>query len=160
MSKTKYVHYMNRGFWVYDVGLGVFLKYLIDAFEASEQAKVPWLSALISSCREAAYIGDIGLTLDEDWTPEQRQAFIALAEEACATIRKRASIPAEEMVAWHVLDDEGIFPRGAMEVLTAPIVELGGAVIALVSGRLPEAPNGKVWLYGTPSGRQELMLRR
>jgi hypothetical protein len=159
LSKTKTVHYMGRSFWVYDVALGVFLKYLIDAAEASDQANASWLSALIPSWRQTACIGDIGLTLDADWTAEQRRFFTALAEEACVAIEERVSIPAEEMLAWHVLDDEGIFPRGAKEVFTAPIVELGRAVIALISGTLPEAPRGKAWLFGVDSGREELSLR-
>ena len=39
MSQTQYVKYANRGFWAYDVALGVFLKHLIDAAETSDQAK-------------------------------------------------------------------------------------------------------------------------
>ena len=158
VSKTKYVRYAGRGFWAYDVALGIFLKHLIDAAVASDQAKAPWLAPLVSSWRVTACVGDIGRTVDEDWTPEQRQTFVALAEEACAAIQQRASIPAEEMVDWRVLGGEGIFPRGATEVLTAPVVDLGHAVIALVLGELPEAPMGMNWLYGTSSGREELML--
>jgi hypothetical protein len=158
VSQTKYVHYIDRGFYAYDVGLGIFLKYLIDAAEASDQAKAPWLIALVSSWRVTACVGDIGLTLDGDWTPEQIQTFVALSEEACIAIRQRASIPAQEIVDWRVLEGVGIFPRGAKHVPTAPVVELGHAVIALVSGKLPEAPKGKSWLYGAPSGREELTL--
>lgn len=35
MSKTKPVTCADRGFWGYDVAVGIFLKYLIDAAEAS-----------------------------------------------------------------------------------------------------------------------------
>src|SRR5208282_5292365 len=79
-----------------------------------------------------------------------------LAEDACARLAARESIPAEEIVRWHLLEDLRIFPRGATEVLTAPVVELGRAIIALLSGRLPEAPEGKHWFYGTPTGRETL----
>ena len=48
MSKTTYVEYAKRGFWVYDVTLGVFLKHVIDAKEASGQAKTAWLATAIS----------------------------------------------------------------------------------------------------------------
>src|SRR6476646_12211309 len=34
VSTTKYVNYGGRGFWAYDIVLGVFVKYLIDAVEA------------------------------------------------------------------------------------------------------------------------------
>ena len=154
MSATQYVKYADRGFWAYDVALGVFLKHLIDAAETSDQAKTAWLSAAISSWRVVACIGDYGLTLDAGWSTSQRRDFIALAEDASARLAKRASIPAEEIVGWHLLDDLRIFPRGATEVLTAPVVELGRAIIELVSGELPEAPDGKIWFYGTPTGRQ------
>ena len=40
-----------------------------------------------------------------------------------------------------------------------PVVELGRAIIELVSGELPEAPEGKFWFYGTPTGRQTLGRR-
>jgi hypothetical protein len=45
-------------------------------------------------------------------------------------------------------------------VLTGPIVELGQAIIALVAGELPEAPDGKIWFYGTPTGRETLDVRK
>jgi hypothetical protein len=160
MSATRYVGYVDRGFWAYDVALGVFLKHLIDAAEASVHVKTPWLCAAISSWREVACIPDYGLTLDVNWSAEERQAFIALAEDASARLAKRASISAEEIVGWHLLDDLHIFPRGAAEVLTAPVVELGRAIIELAYGKLPEAPDSEFWFYGTPTGRQTLRRRR
>jgi hypothetical protein len=63
------------------------------------------------------------------------------------------------MVAWPLLDDLRIFPRGATEVFTAPVVELGKAIIALVRRELPEAPYGKTWFYGTPDGRRTIDSR-
>jgi hypothetical protein len=132
VSQTKYVKNAGCGFWAYDVGPGVFLKHLIAA----------------------AGIPDIGLTLDAGWSPEQRQTFVALVEEACATLAKRVSTPADEIVAWPILNDLRIFPRGASEVETAPVIELGRAFIELVSGELPEPPAGKIWIYGTETGRE------
>ena len=37
---------------------------------------------------------------------------------------------------------------------TAPVIELGRAFIELVSGELPEPPAGKIWIYGTETGRE------
>src|SRR5258708_325608 len=159
MSQTMFVQFGNEGFWAYDVALGVFLRPLIDAAEASRQTDTTWLSGAVRSWREAACISDFGLTLDANWSAAQRQTFIALAEEACARLATRESIPAEEIVHWQILEDLRIFPRGATEVLMAPIVELGGAIIALVSGRLPKAPEGQTWFYGTPTGRETLRHR-
>jgi hypothetical protein len=157
VSSTKYVEYADRGFWAYDVALEIFLKHLIDAAEASDQAQTEWLSTAIDSWR-LSYI-HLALELDPGWSAAQRQTFIALADEASARLAKRASIPAEEIVSWCVLDDLRLDTRGAKEVLTAPVVELGRAIIALVSGELPEAPNGTAWFYGTPEGRQTIGMR-
>jgi hypothetical protein len=154
VSQTKYVEYADHGFWAYDVALGVLLKHLIDAAEASDEAGAAWISAAVSSWRAAAGIPNFGLTLDAGWSEHQRQKFVALAEDACARLAKRVSIPAGEIVAWPILDDLRIFPRGALEVETAPVIELGRAFIELVSGELPEPPAGKIWIYGTETGRE------
>ena len=153
MSKTKFVRYREDGFWAYDVALGVFLKYLIDIAEASPQAGSVWLSKRLPGWRVVACISDYGLRLDENRTAIQRHGFIAFAEEACARLALRESIPAAEMLAWNVLDGEGIFPRGAKEVQTGPVIELGRAIIALMSGELPEPPGNAAWCYGFPEGR-------
>jgi hypothetical protein len=165
VSKTKFVEYGDRGprahgvirlgFWAYDVSLNIFLKHLIDAAEASEQANTVWLSSAISDWRVAC-VPDFTLMLDASWSPGQRQTFLDLAEEACAKLAARESISAEEIVSWPILDDIRIFTRGATEVFTAPIVELGRAIIALVRGELPEAPEGQIWLYGAPKGRMTI----
>jgi hypothetical protein len=157
VSRTQYVEHANGGFWAYDVTLGVFLKHLIDAAEASEQASAEWLSSAISSWREVACISDYGLSLDARWSEAQQQSFVALTEVAYARLAERTSIPAAEILAWPLLNDLHIFPRGATEVFTAPVVELGRAIMALVSGTLPEAPKGMAWFY-TDTGRQTLQM--
>jgi len=158
VSQKQPVTYTDRGFWAYDVAVGVFLKYLIDAAQASEQAKTPWLSDAVSSRRVWAVILDFGLTLDANWSAEQQKKFIALAEEACAALATRDSIPAEEIVSWPFVDDLRIYPRGAKEVLTAPVVELGRAIIGLVCDELPEAPEGEAWIFGSPTGRSTIRM--
>src|SRR5258708_12117418 len=110
MSRTQFVEFGNDGFWAYDVALGVFLRHLIDAAEASGQTDTTWLSSAVSSWREVACISDFGLTLDADWSAAQRQTFVALAEEACASLGTRESIPAEEIVHLQLLESPPIFP--------------------------------------------------
>jgi hypothetical protein len=153
VSKTQFVKYANRCFWAYDVALGVFLKHLIDAAEASGESDTAWLSSAVPSWRRVACISDFALMLDENWPATQRETFVVLAETACTRLATRESITADEIVGWPLLEDLRIFPRGAKEVHTAPVVELGRAIIALVSGELPEEPKGETWLYGTPTGR-------
>src|SRR6267378_1916336 len=109
VSRTQFVEFGNDGFWAYDVALGVFLKHLIDAAEASGQTDPTWLSGALWSWRVAC-ISDFGLTLDADWSAAQRQTFVALAEEACARLATRESIPAEEIVHWQILEDLAFFP--------------------------------------------------
>jgi hypothetical protein len=159
VGKTQFVSYSENGFWAYDVALPIFLKHLIDAAEASDQAELPWLSEAISWWRTVACISDYGLTLGEGWSEAQQETFIALAEDACQRLANRDAIPAEEIVAWPLLEDLPIFSRGATEVATGPVVELGRAVIALVSGGLPEPPIGMAWFYGTDGGRRTLGMK-
>ena len=63
------------------------------------------------------------------------------------------------MEAWSILEGEGLFARGAGEVLSGPIVELGEAIVRLIEGELPAAPVGTAWCYGTPSGRCTIAMR-
>ncbi|HST12396.1 MAG TPA: hypothetical protein VLL05_18625 [Terriglobales bacterium] len=137
MSKTNFVQYGDNGFWAYDVALGVFLKYLIDVAETSPNAGSAWLSKAVSWWRVVASVWGYGLSLRKIRTATQRQLFIAFAEEACVRLTMRESIPGAEMLGWNVLDGDGIHPRGAKEVQTAPVIELGRAVIALMAGECP-----------------------
>src|SRR5215813_3122397 len=104
VSQTKFLRYGESGFWAYDVAHDVFLKYLIDAAVAREQTDSEWLSRTISDWRVAC-IQDFALDLDTGWSAEQTQTFLGLADEACARIEERESIPANEIVSWKVLDD-------------------------------------------------------
>jgi len=158
VTATKRIKFEGRFFWAYDVAAGVFLKHLIDEAEASEQASEPWLSEAVSDWRSQAAIAEFGLTLNEQWSSAQRQTFITLAETACKRLATRQSIPAQEIASWPLVNELRIFPRGATEVLTAPIIELGHAIIELVSGRLPRPPKGEVWFYGTPTGRSTIRM--
>jgi hypothetical protein len=104
-------------------------------------------------------ITEFGLTLGEEWSSAQRHIFIELADAACKKLATRESIPVEEIASWPLKDDLRIFPRTAKEVLTAPVIELGRAIIALVSGELPRPPEGEAWFYGTPTGRSTIRMR-
>jgi len=158
MTATKGIEFEGRFFWAYDVAAGVFLKHLIDEAEASKHTAEPWLSKAVSSWRVQAAITEAGLTLEEEWSSAQRAILIELAEAACKKLEKRKSIPAEEIASWPMTDNLRIFPRSATEVLTAPIIELGRAIIALLSGNLPQSPKGEAWFYGTPTGRSTIRM--
>jgi hypothetical protein len=72
---------------------------------------------------------------------------------------KRKRFSAKEVTAWPILDDLRIFPRGAKFISTAPVIELGQAIIGLVKRSLPEAPAGTWWLFGTPERRDTIRRR-
>ena len=158
MTMTKYIRFQGRGFWAYDVAAGVFLKYLIDAAEATSQADTPFLAKAVADWRVQAATTEFGLTLAESWTETQRRNFVTFAEEACAKLATRESIPAEEIANWQLTGNLRIFPRTATEVRTGPVIELGCAIIALVKGDLPRAPKGEAWFYGTPQGRSTIKM--
>jgi hypothetical protein len=160
VSQIQFVQYRQIGFWAYDVALGVFLKHLIDvAEERSLGDDERWLAEAVQSWRVVACVNSYGLALGEDWSGHQIATFVSLAREACVRIGRRESFLPTEMEAWSILDGEGVFARGAKQVVSGPIVELGEALVALIRGELPAAPVGTVWCHGTPSGRCTIAMR-
>ena len=153
MSKTKYIEYKGCGFWAYDVSLAVFIKHLIDV--AVPAAVVPgkeWLKEAISSWRIAGAVPDYGLEIDAEWSHEQISVFTELAEQTCNELADRKQIGADEIKGWKIFEDVPIDPRDAAYVDTAPVVDLGMAIVALANGSLPSAPDGRSWIYGAPDG--------
>ncbi len=162
VSKTQYVSYRDRGFWADDVALGVLLKHLIDFAEPRVAGSdADWLTKAVSWWRVVAGLGggSYGLEIDQAWSPKQLAVFVDLMNQACDLLEQREKFTAEEITAWPILDDMRLSPRGAKEIFTAPIVELGRAIVALVNGSLPEAPAGTWWIFGTPEGRGTIRKR-
>lgn len=161
MTSTQFVDCGgDGGFWAYDVALRVFLKHLIDAAVASDAMNAAWLSKAATQWHLIANTSEHGLTIDPAWSETERLQFIALANAACVRLSQRESIPALEIANWPIFDNpENNWARGAKVVFTAPVVELGQAIISLASGTLPEAPACKRWFYGTPTGRQMIGYR-
>ena len=154
MTMTQFVDYRGKGFWAYDVALGVYLKHLIDAAEQRKpEADAEWLEEAVAWWRVAAVISDYGLTIESSWSESQIDVLLDLLDRACTRLAEHEEIPASEIVSWPLLDDLRIHPRGAIVVRTAPVVELGLAIIALINGTLPESPAGTVWFYGVLEGR-------
>ena len=164
MSQTCFVRYRDRGFWAYDVALKIFLKHLIDVSQfRCVGADCVWLGEAVRSWRVSTILAsDLGLTIDidETWSTNEVSTFIELVEEACRRLADRDSIPAEEIKSWDILDGHGVFQRRATDGLTAPIVELGRAIIALVNETLPEPPTGTLWFFGTPTPDNTIRMRQ
>lgn len=159
MSSTQFVEYQKHGFWAYDVALGVFLKHVIDAASSHDQGGSKWLADATAWWRVVACVGDYGLRIDSEWSADQLAVFAELAHRACAQIAGAEVIHAADVASWKVLNNQTIFLRGATELRTTPIVELGRAVIALVHGTLPEPPPGTCWYFGAPDGRSTIRMR-
>jgi len=155
MSKTHYVEYRSDGFWGYDVAQGILLKHLADLAEArAEELGLSWLKEAAQSWRAGAvFYGFASSCIKESWSAEQMAVFVDLVGEACEILAAREKIPAEEITLWPMVDELHIFPRGAKEVFTAPVVELGRAIISLIEGSLPAPPAGTWWCFGFPEGR-------
>ncbi|MBX7184393.1 MAG: hypothetical protein K1Y01_04530 [Vicinamibacteria bacterium] len=155
MSKTQFVEFSNRGFWAYDVALGIFLKHLVDAGENPEHAAIQWVQDALPKWRAviAAAGSGLGWRIDEGWLGSESGLFLQLAQEATRQLASRASIPVAEMEEWAAFDGLENVSRGVPVVLTAPIVELGEAIHRLLQGPSVDPPHGKYWLYGTPTGR-------
>ena len=150
MSKSKFIRVgKEEGLHVYDVLHDVFLKYLIDAANRSPHAQQIWLAEELRSWRVCATIGDIAASFDDGWSGAQRQIVAELATQACDTLAERPSISAEEMRGWNVLNGAGIETRGEIEIPTAPVVEVGRAVTALLRNEEIEQPPGGTWFYSS-----------
>jgi hypothetical protein len=149
MSKSQPIIYKDCTIWAYDVVLGIFLKHLIDTAEPrSHELENQWLVEEIAQWRIAS-LYDYCLHIRESWSPKQFDTFLDLLNQACRTIAEREWFFADEIQSWNILDGTSIYPRGDSRIFTAPIVNLGKAIIALANGTLAEAPAGTAWFYGT-----------
>jgi hypothetical protein len=157
MSATVPVSFRGGDFWAFDVGLGIFLKHLLDAARKRAGGEnAPWLDDCIQRWRVNR--AEIGLHLDEKWSDDQRRTVLDLIEEACTVLKEKKVISAEERDSWSDLNGLGVLSRGRSPFPTGPVIELGEAVKALLVGALPAAPEGTWWAYGWPRGRTTIAM--
>ena len=144
MSRSQYVGYRDEGFWVYDVVSSVFLSFLVEA--ADEQvATNSWLSEDVYSWRVNAIVSDYSFHLNNEWSRSQIDLVVALCRQANEAIRSRASIPASDIP--EPFPNEWIELRGHNPIPSEPVARFGEAIISLLRGELPEAPQGHWWFY-------------
>jgi len=154
VSATRYVEYGDRGFWAYDIILGVLVKHLVEAIEATGYSRAPFLDKALHHWRLTPIL-DIGFRLLKSWTPEQRQNVITFVDEACARLATRDAIPIGEIVSWPFPGDSRLPHRGLKQVRTASVIELGRAITALLRDELPKARKGEAWFF-TDTGRSTI----
>ncbi len=85
MSATVPVRFRGRHFWAFDIGLGIFLKHLLDAARRrAEGEDAAWLHSCIQHWRVNR--AESGLHLDEDWSENQVRTVLELTAEACTAM--------------------------------------------------------------------------
>ena len=154
MSSTTPVCFGDAMFWAYDVALGILFAEAAHVAEGSlEDPQPSRRRELIQQLRVIAVVGaDFALPIDE-LDADQQTWLLSWVQEAYSRLAARGGVSSAEVAGWDVLDGETIHLRGADHVAAAPLVELGQAIAQLTAGTLPPAPEGKHWLFGTPSGR-------
>jgi hypothetical protein len=161
MSKTTPVTFRGRGFWAFDVSLSILLAELIDLAEGlGPDQRPPWLAGALPTLRVHAIVGaDFQFSPDLGLEDGQLDGLVALFAEASRRLRLRRTVTAAEAAQWRVLDDQTVLWRPAAAVETAPIAELGEAIIRLLRGTLPPAPPGTWWCFGLSGGPQTVAMR-
>ena len=161
MSQTQRVSYGDRSFWAYDVALSILLRHVIDIADLqAAQADDCWLARVTDDWRRAIVAG-YSLEIEESWSTAQLGHFKSLLIEACQRLQAKGSITVAEIGNWPpILDDIRIPTRGATEISTEPIAELGKAIIALAEGTLSDSPSGTWWCFGAPGGRTTIQMSK
>src|SRR5579862_2425130 len=158
MSATMFVHGPNDGgFWAYDVAAGIFLKYLVDAArDCLAREKADWLRKRVSNWETSAVLlANSGLYFGANWSANELSVVLRLIKETCDALEKKESITANEMKSWEI----SVLARGHDPFPTGPVVELGHAILELVTGTIPKPPEGTWWFYGLPTGRSTIGRR-
>jgi hypothetical protein len=156
MSRSKPVGFgAGAEFWAYDAALAILLAQVVDAVAALPMALRPrWWSQYEEELRIQAAVSD--LYFDLAACPD-REEFAVLLEQASAQLLDRELVSAEEAAGWKVIGDSAVIFRGPLE--TAPVAELGHALVALLRGRLVKPPAGTWWFYGAPGGRSTIAMK-
>jgi hypothetical protein len=161
MSKTTPVQFRGRSLWAFDVSLSILLAELIDIAEAlSPQQRPPWLPGALPTLRVHAVVGaDLQFNPDLDLEDGQLDELISLIAQATRRLRQQRTVTAAEAAEWRVLDNRPVLWRSADAVDTAPIAELGEAIIQLLQGTLPPSPPGTWWYFGLSGGPRTVAMR-
>jgi hypothetical protein len=159
VSKTTTIGYDDGPFfWVFDVARAIWMKDLIDAAVRRRFDEPPfWMATEIPDWRVTASISDYAWILDDKWSRDQERDFLDVADDACAALSCQPELDAAEVTRWTLVDELPLTTRpihGPIE--TGPLVELGRAVIDLVTDQLEPPPDGEVWCFGFPQGRSTI----
>jgi hypothetical protein len=130
VSKWSDLRYRGRHLAVYNDALQPLLVALVERGSELEAADEPWFSSLLSRWRTQSEIRDLGMTLDEQWTPAQRTIVLRLLADA----------------------DANDAPRTVSDVRDA--------IVALITEHLPDDPPGGTWYVAVEDGRWIVLPHR
>ncbi|MET8911172.1 hypothetical protein [Micromonospora sp. NPDC004551] len=159
MSKTCFVEFNGSGFWALSDSLAVLLgQSVVVAEEMAADRRSATFADVIHQLRVSAVVTDLGLLVDAAWRGTRLDLLLHLIEEANRRLAQRGRVTASEVAGWTALGDDVIeLRRDTVE--TAPVIELGQAVLHLLRGTLPSAPKGTWWFYGVEGGPQIIVMR-
>jgi hypothetical protein len=158
VSATVGVSFRGRSFWARDVSLSIFAYEILSL--RPDTTDKEWLSDVLRELSVVGRLGaDFGLNLDLLDPPlndEQAGILICIVRHAVRRLELRRTITDAEAATMVFEPDRsvGFEPdcrviwRSEDEVSTAPIVELGNALIKLLDGTLPQPPKGTWWAFG------------
>jgi hypothetical protein len=157
MSKITTISYRGRKIYAYDIGRGVLLAEIARVAEESPAVnQYPWLAERLRTLRVRVLVDDYEFSLDADW-PDEQELLVELIATANQRLADRKVITAQEAMEWRVLDNHVLPWRGSEPEPTAPIVDIGDAIIQLIRGTLPPDPSdGRHWCFGFPGGPQPI----
>jgi hypothetical protein len=156
MSRTAPIEYDGQMLWAYDESRGIWMKHLIDAIV--DIAPDAWTDAELDGLRATASLGSAAAWTIE-LTAEQRPHFLAAARQATDRLAAEDFLSRSEAQTRYMLEDLPLIRHsGGHELIaTAPLVQLGNAVIALVEGTLEPPPPRNAW-YFTDDGRETIRM--
>jgi hypothetical protein len=158
VSATVPVECGGRGIWARHVSLSLLSYEFLAA--APDTEGMPWLADLLEQLQVVGRVGgDLCLDLNLGLDDEQRKILSGMIEDAMRRLERRGVITAAEAAGMQLAPGDPVIWRGEDRVATTPIVELGGALIALMAGTLPSAPAGTWWSIGWDGGWQTIRMR-
>ena len=156
MSKNVIVACEATRFWAFDLALGIWLKKGLDIVAMWRPGGEP--NPDEHELRDWECTAVLGGESTLDLTPRaatqaRRTRFAEIAAGVAEWLRKRPRVPGPELASWRLLDNSPISRADVVDFATrgfatAPVLELGEAIVAAVEGRLPHAPEGARLRFG------------
>jgi hypothetical protein len=145
MAKNVTFTYGERGFWVRDDAMCVWLAHLIDELEEGAPYDDPWFGELTQKLRGCAVVGEFAWV--DKATPTQLARLLDVAGAARRRAIARGDLSVDEIRGWR-------FPVAYRDdVAVGQVLEVADACISLLDGTLPPDPPRGAWRVGFGEGR-------